>query len=121
TGVIWAWNSYDTNNPVTLQASEAASTALKELGTEDVYLTLWGDDGYENNYYSALYGLQYYVEHAYAKEIDEEKLHERVAFCTYIQADRFFMLNEFDTPSGVAEGNLVQPNPYTFLLCQDVL
>src|SRR5699024_12194766 len=58
---------------------------------------------------------------AYAKEIDEEKLHERVAFCTNIQADRFLMLNELDTPPGVAEGNLQQTNPSKFLLWQDVL
>src|SRR5699024_54592 len=120
-GGIWVWNTFATNYQLSLQASEAALTACKELGIEDVFVTLWGDDGYENNYYSALYGLQYYAEHAYAKEIDEEKLHERVAFCTNIQADRFLMLNELDTPPGVAEGNLQQTNPSKFLLWQDVL
>src|SRR5699024_2905493 len=98
-----------------------ALTACKEANIEDIFVTLWGDDGYENNVFNALLCLQFYAEHAYTKEIDEEKLHERVEFCTGISANRFLMLNELDTPPGVEEGNLEQTNPSKFLLWQDTL
>jgi len=120
-GGIWVWNTFATNYNLSLQASHAALTACKEANIEDVFVTLWGDDGYENNYFNALLGLQFYAEHAYAKELDEEKLHERVEFCTGISANRFLMLNELDTPPGVEEGNLEQTNPSKFLLWQDTL
>src|SRR5699024_9418112 len=106
---------------LSLQASNAALTACKEAEIEDVFVTLWGDDGYENNYFNALLGLQFYAEHAYAKEMSEDKLYERVEFCTGIRADRFLMLNELDTPPGVEKGNLEQTNPSKFLLWQDAL
>jgi len=120
-GGVWVWNTFATNYNLSLQASGAALTACKEANIEDVFVTLWGDDGYENNVFNALLGLQFYAEHAYTKEIDENKLHERVAFCTGINANRFLMLNELDTSPGVEKGNLEQTNPSKFLLWQDVL
>src|SRR5699024_5422128 len=81
-GGMWIWNTFATNYNLSLQASQAALTACKENGVEDVFVTLWGDDGTENNPYNALLGLQFYAEHAYAKEIDEEKWKARAQFCT---------------------------------------
>src|SRR5690625_1352741 len=98
-GGVWVWNTFATNYNLSLQASGAALTACKEANIEDVFVTLWGDDGYENNVFNALLGLQFYAEHAYAKEMDENKLHERVAFCTGINANRLLLLKELDTLS----------------------
>ncbi len=120
-GGMWIWNTFATNYQLSLQASNAALQACKEKEIDDVFVTLWGDDGMENNPYAALLGLQFYAEHAYAKELDENKLYERVAFCTGIQADQYLLLNELDTPPGVEKGNLEQTNPSKFLLWQDVL
>lgn len=120
-GGMWIWNTFATNYNLSLQASQAALTACKENGVEDVFVTLWGDDGTENNPYNALLGLQFYAEHAYAKEIDEEKWKARAQFCTGVDAEMFLLLNELDTPPGVEEGNTEQTNPSKFLLWQDVL
>ncbi|GIO27082.1 beta-N-acetylhexosaminidase [Ornithinibacillus bavariensis] len=120
-GGMWIWNTFAPNYNLSLPASKAALTACKKHGVKDVFVTLWGDDGFENNVYTALFGLQYYAEHAFAKEIDEEKLKDRVKFCTGIDPEMFFVLNELDTPPGVSEGNLQQTNPSKFLLWQDVL
>lgn len=120
-GGIWVWNTFATQYNVSLKASEAALTACKEEGVEDVYVTLWGDDGYENNMLNALYGLQYYAEHAYAEKLDKTKLGERVKFCTGIDEAAYLLLSELDTPPGVAEDNEDQTNPSKFLLWQDVL
>lgn len=120
-GGIWVWNTFATHYNLSLKASEAALTACKANGVKDVFVTLWGDDGYENNYYSALLGLQYYAEHAYAEQLDKEKLRDRVKFCTGVPAEAYLQLAELDTPPGVTEDNIEQTNPSKFLLWQDVL
>lgn len=120
-GGVWVWNTFATNYGLSLQASEAALTACKEEGVQDVFVTLWGDDGFENNAYASLLGLQFYAEHAYAKELDHEKLAKRVKFCTGIDKDAYLLLNELDTPPGVELDNTEQSNPSKFLLWQDVL
>lgn len=120
-GGIWIWNTFATQYNISLKASEAALTACKAEGVEDVYVTLWGDDGFENNVLTALLGLQYYAEHAYAEELDEAKLRERVKFCTGIDEAAYLLLSDLDTPPGVAEDNEKQTNPSKFMLWQDVL
>lgn len=120
-GGIWVWNTFATNYGLSLKASEAALTACKEKGVEDVFVTLWGDDGYENNFFNALLGLQFYAEHAYAKELDQNKLKSRVKFITGIDEETFLLLNDLDTPPGVEAGNELQTNPSKFMLWQDVL
>lgn len=120
-GGIWIWNTFATHYKLSLKASEAALTACKENGVKDVYVTLWGDDGFENNVYTALLGLQYYAEHAYAETLDESKLHDRVEFCTGVSSDAYLLLNDLDTPPGVEENNTEQTNPSKFLLWQDTL
>ncbi|MFD2130389.1 beta-N-acetylhexosaminidase [Pseudogracilibacillus auburnensis] len=120
-GGMWIWNTFATNYQLSLQASEAALNACKQTGVDDVFVTLWGDDGIENNPYTALLGLQYYAEHAYAEKLDQDKLYDRVAFCTGIAAEKYLMFNKLDTPPGVAADNLEQTNPSKFLLWQDIL
>lgn len=120
-GGIWVWNTFATNYGLSLKASEAALMACKEKGVEDVFVTLWGDDGYENNFFNALLGLQFYAEHAYAEKLDQIKLKDRVQFITGIEEEAFLALNDLDTPPGVTDDNELQTNPSKFMLWQDVL
>ncbi len=120
-GGMWIWNSFAPNYHLSLTASQAALTACKANDVEDIFITLWGDDGAENNVYRALLGLQFYAEHAYCNDVAQEKLKERAMFCTGVDAELSLLLNELDTPPGVEQGNLEQTNPSKFLLWQDVL
>ncbi|MCH1624131.1 beta-N-acetylhexosaminidase [Fredinandcohnia quinoae] len=120
-GGIWVWNSFGTNYSLSLRATDAALKACKKEGVRDVFVTLWGDDGYENNVLTALLGLQMYAEHAYAKELDREKLKRRVKFCTGIDEESFLLLSDLDETPGVSTEHKVQTNPSKFLLWQDVL
>ncbi|GGP10018.1 family 20 glycosylhydrolase [Oceanobacillus neutriphilus] len=120
-GGMWVWNTFAPNYQISLAASEPALNVCKQEGIEDVFVTLWGDDGYENNVFNALYGLQYYAEHAYHPEIDTNHVKERALFCTGIDPEALLALNKMDQPPGVDEGNTLQTNPSKFLLWQDVL
>ena len=120
-GGIWVWNTFSTNYGLSLRTTDAALNACKKEGIQDVFVTLWGDDGYENNPLTALLGLQMYAEHAYSKELDRDKLRERVKFCTGIDEEAYLLLNELDEIPGVSPGNMDQTNPSKFLLWQDVL
>ncbi|MFD1386234.1 beta-N-acetylhexosaminidase [Oceanobacillus oncorhynchi subsp. oncorhynchi] len=120
-GGMWVWNTFAPNYQISLTASEPALAVCKEEGVGDVFVTLWGDDGYESNVYHALYGLQFYAEHAYHTEIDITRVKERTLFCTGMDPEALLALNKMDQPPGVDEGNTLQTNPSKFLLWQDVL
>ncbi|WP_208589785.1 beta-N-acetylhexosaminidase [Gracilibacillus suaedae] len=120
-GGIWVWNTFATNYGLSLKTSEAALSVCKQEGIEDVFVTLWGDDGYENNYYSAMLGLQLYAEHQFQTTVDKEHWYARTKFCTGLDAKTFLQLNDLDAIPGVVKGNLDQTNPSKFLLWQDVL
>ncbi|GAA0292679.1 hypothetical protein GGQ92_002678 [Gracilibacillus halotolerans] len=120
-GGIWVWNTFGVNYTLSLKASEAALLACKEEGVRDVFVTMWGDDGFESNYFAAMLGLQYYAEHQYSKTVDEEKWHERLKFCTGLDAETYMYFDQLDNIPGVEEGSSDQTNPSKFLLWQDVL
>ncbi|MGX8792523.1 beta-N-acetylhexosaminidase [Oceanobacillus oncorhynchi] len=120
-GGMWVWNTFAPNYQISLTASEPALAVCKEEGVGDVFVTLWGDDGYESNVYHALYGLQFYAEHAYHTEIDITRVKERTLFCTGMDPEALLALNKMDQPPGVDEGNTLQTNPSKFLQWQDVL
>ncbi|WP_130858760.1 beta-N-acetylhexosaminidase [Gracilibacillus phocaeensis] len=120
-GGIWVWNTFATKYDLSLKTSKAALQASKEEGIQDVFVTLWGDDGYENNCFSALLGLQLYAEHQYQTNVSTDHLYRRTKFCTGLEAEQFLLLSQLDNIPGVEEGNLDQTNPSKFLLWQDVL
>ncbi|UOQ86705.1 beta-N-acetylhexosaminidase [Gracilibacillus salinarum] len=120
-GGIWVWNTFATNYGLSLQTSEAALQASKEANIQDVFVTLWGDDGYENNYYAAMLGLQLYAEHQYHSTVDRQDWYKRTKFCTGLDPRAYLQLNELDAIPGVAVENSDQTNPSKFLLWQDVL
>ncbi|KZE81724.1 glycoside hydrolase [Paenibacillus elgii] len=120
-GGIWTWNCFGTNYGLSLKTSDAALKACKKEGVKQVHAAMWGDDGMENNHFNALLGIQLYAEHAYAEEVSTEQLHQRVKFCTGIDAEAFLNLKYLDETPGSVPDNTEQSNPSKFLLWQDVL
>ncbi|WP_028543727.1 beta-N-acetylhexosaminidase [Paenibacillus taiwanensis] len=121
-GGVWVFNTFGVNYGLSLNATDIALQVCKEQGIREVYATMWGDDGMESNPYIALYGLQFYAEHAYATgKLDDAQLAERVKFCTGIDADAYLQLKYLDETPGAEPDNRKQSNPSKFLLYQDVL
>lgn len=121
-GGVWTWAGIMTNYNKTFITTNAALSACKKEGIKEVFATMWGDNGAETNFFSALLGLQLYAEHGYASELDDEKLRRRFKFCTGGDYDAFMDLNMLDAVPGTEETNIgVVSNPSKFLLWQDVL
>ncbi|MWC28845.1 beta-N-acetylhexosaminidase [Paenibacillus sp. MMS18-CY102] len=121
-GAVWIFNTFGVNYGLSLTASDTALQVCKEQGIDEVYATMWGDDGNEGNPFAALLGLQLYAEHAYtAGQPTAAQLAERVKQCTGMDAESFLLQKDLDETPGAEPNNSKQSNPSKFLLYQDVL
>jgi hexosaminidase len=123
-GGVWVWGCWGPGYGKTFRTTNAGLMACKEEGIQEVFATLWGDDGTEINYFTALLGLQLYAEHGYARQLDMEKLRRRVKFCTGVDYEAFMALRYLDeTPGTLPDncGSMSSSNPSKYLLWQDVL
>ncbi len=120
-GGIWTWLGIGTNYSRTILDSNAALRACKKTGVREVFATMWGDNGAENNMFSSLPCLQLFAEHGYAAHVDEEKWKKRSTFCTGIDFDRVMDLRLLDEIPGSLPDNRDSSNPSKYLLWQDVL
>ncbi|GAA5885736.1 hypothetical protein JCM3774_003295 [Rhodotorula dairenensis] len=71
---VWTWSRFWTALPFTFATVRANMKASKDVsaGVKHVMTTIWGDEGNEFDFYSALPGMLYQAEHAYtARDVDE--------------------------------------------------
>ncbi|WP_407272013.1 beta-N-acetylhexosaminidase [Radiobacillus sp. PE A8.2] len=120
-GGILTWGTFGTNYARTFEDANAALESCKKEGVQEVLTTIWQDDGAENTHFAALLGLQLYAEHAFAKQLSEEKLRKRVEFCTGIAYDAFMDLSLLDEIEGTNRENRWPPNVSKYALWQDPL
>ncbi|WP_416147288.1 beta-N-acetylhexosaminidase [Salipaludibacillus sp. HK11] len=120
-GGVWTWNGIAPNYGKARATTEAALLACKEEGIEEVFLTMWGDNGAETPLVSGLPMLQLFAEHAYREHVNDEHLQSRFETCAGGRWEDFMILNQFDETPGVSKNNLHESNPSKFLLWQDVL
>lgn len=120
-GGVWTWNGIAPNYGKAIATTEAALTACKKEGINEVFATMWGDNGAETPLATSLPILQLFAEHSYQKTVNQQVLEERFRFCTGGRYSDFMLLNHFDETPGVSKKNLHESNPSKFLLWQDVL
>lgn len=122
---IWNFMGYSVNYDVTIRSGNASMAACKQEGIKDVIITIWGDDTCESNIYSLLPGFQFYAEHNYSRELDDDKLKRRFKFCTGANFDDFMDLSQMDViPEAPQEYVRQDPqicNPCKYLMWQDIL
>jgi hypothetical protein len=73
-GGVWTWSHFWAALPFSFTATDACMRACKSQKIREVFVTLWGDDGMECDVFSALPGIQFFAEHAYADSVDERQL-----------------------------------------------
>lgn len=120
-GGAWTWNGISPNYGRAFVTTEAALTACKKDGIQEIITTLWGDNGAETPLTTALPVIQLYAEHTYHETVTKEHLAERFQFCTGNHLDDFLILNQLDETPGVMKNNLNSSNASKFLLWQDLL
>ncbi|MDQ0972557.1 hexosaminidase [Neobacillus niacini] len=120
-GGVWTWNGIAPNYGKTVVTTNAALAACKKEGINEVFATMWGDNGAETHSDAGLAGLQLFAEHGYRQDVSDDHLARRFSFCTGGNWEDFLSLNEFDETPGVSKDNLHESHPSKFLLWQDVL
>lgn len=91
-GGLWKWTGYAPHNGYSMKITKAALASCREHGVQDVFLTMWGDDGGECSPFMLLPSLFYASELAKGETNDETiKVHfaQRfgAAFDDFMQLD----------------------------------
>lgn len=72
-GGLWDWNTFTPMNAYSIETTTAALAACRENGVQDVFLTMWGDNGAECSDFAQLPSL-YYSARLAAGETDDAKI-----------------------------------------------
>ena len=100
-GGLWTWTGFAPHNGFSMKATAAALKSCREHGVQDVFLTMWGDNGGECSRFSLLPSLFYASEIAKGnmnKADIKAKFKEKFG----IAFDRFLLLDLPRTPGGDA-------------------
>lgn len=120
-GGVWTWNRFWAALPFSLAATEACMQACKRKELRQVFMTLWGDDGMECDVFSALPGLQYCAEHAYADQVSDTCLRDNFRGSCDADFDAWMKAAELDSVPGLPAAARTSANVSKWLLWQDPL
>lgn len=114
-GGLWSWEGFAPHNGYCMKTVSAALKSCRENGVQDVFLTMWGNDGGECSKFAMLPSLFYAAEIAKgntSKTDIKAKFKEKYG----IGFDRYMLLELPQTPGGTAD---VICNAEKYLLYND--
>lgn len=98
----------------------AGMQACKQSNIREVFATTWLDDGAECDYFSALPAMQFYAEHGYCKNIDQNLLRANFRGSCNADYDAWCKASELDSaPSFNAPSSSIT-NASKWILWQDI-
>lgn len=116
-GGLWKWSGFTPQNSFSIKANRAALQACREHNVENIFFTMWGDNGAEASLYSVLPSMFYTAQ--LIKGIEDEaeikknfKEFTGIAFDDYMEID----LPEF---SQTEENKSRTVNPAKYMLYND--
>ncbi|MFT9039886.1 beta-N-acetylhexosaminidase [Schleiferilactobacillus harbinensis] len=117
----WTWNGIAPNYGKALNTMNAGMAAAKQAQLDTVYATMWGDDGGETPFTSAVLAIQNFAEQVYHDTVSANEL--SAAFTRYQDKDAadYLALNDFDQLPELTPGNPEATNPSKFVLYEDLL
>lgn len=119
-GGSWIWIGYASHHGKTIVATNAALTACKNKGVEEVLVTAWADDGMECPISSILFGCALFAEHQYNEKVDLSAFKEMLQFLTKMDYENYMKQQAFDIiPDIEDETSTVTPSKY--MLYEDPL
>ena len=117
----WTWNRFWTLLPHAFATIEPCMRACKDKDVRDILLTLWGDDGAECDFESALPALQLCAEHAYSEEVNSELLRRNFRAICGADFDLWVKASELDAVPGLVDPVENAVNLSKWLLWDDPL
>lgn len=116
-GGLWSWTGFAPHNSYSIDEVKAAFSACSEQGVENVFLTMWGDNGAECSKFALLPSL-YYASEAAKGNFDMESIKKGFLEKYEIPFDAFMLT---DLPGTANEGKDVIYNPEKYMLYNDCL
>lgn len=118
---VWTWSHFWAALPFSFSTTDACMRACKEQRVREVFATLWGDDGMECDVFSALPGIQFFAEHAYADSVDEKLLRANFRGSCDADFDDWVKPSEIDSVPCLTAPERSHTNVSKWLLWQDPL
>ena len=114
-GGLWSWCDFAPHNSFSIEAMGRAMKQCMKHGVENIFMTLWGDDGGECSRYAMLPSLYYISELAKGNE-DMESIKRGFEAKYQIPFDEFMLLDLLGTPN---EKHCEVVNPDKYMLYSD--
>jgi len=116
-GGAWTWGGFVPHNTTSIKCTPPAMKAAKKYGVNNIFITMWGDNGSECSKYSAIPTLFFIAEHVKGNtdmQLIKEKFKKRFG----IEFDEFMLL---DKPNEVAlpENYMSPVCPSKYMLYSD--
>ena len=116
---VWTWSHFWAALPFSFTTTDACMKACKAQKLREVFTTLWGDDGMECDIYSALPGLQFFAEHAYADSVSQELLRANFRGSCAADFDAWVKASEIDSVPCLSAPEKSDTNVGKWLLWED--
>ncbi len=92
-GCAWAPRGLGPLYSKTFETTFPALSACSEESIENIFVTIWHDDGGEVNFNSLLPGIQLFAEYNYNKSVNMDILNSNFKLCTGYDAEAFYALD----------------------------
>jgi hexosaminidase len=120
-GGVWTWGRMWPAIPYSITTTEACMKACKSQKLKEVFATMWGDDGMETDVFAALAGVQFFAEHGYADNVNEQLVRANFRGTCNGDYDDFLTSCKLDAVPGVTAPAKSPNNIHKLLLWQDPL
>ena len=117
----WTWGRLWTHYPFAFATVEPCVKVCKEMGVKDLLMTMWGDDGAECDFLSALPVLQFFGDHAYNEAPDGEMTRNNFHGVTGGDFDVWLLGGDLDAVSTLEDRSARAVNTSKWLLFDDPL
>ena len=115
----WTWGRYWAYYPHAFATCEPCMKVSKEMGVQELLMTMWGDDGAECDFLSALPVLQFYADHAFNRDVDQQMTRDNFHGVTGSDYDAWIRAGDIDALSTLEAPGEIHPNPSKYLLYED--
>ena len=114
-GGAWSWVGWAPANRYSLQTMKPAMDVCRENGVDNIFFTLWGDNGKECSYFNLLPSL-YYLKRYYDGVKDRKQIAKEFEELT---GEPFERMMDTDAPNYVGGNNVGHRDPSKYMLFND--